>query len=135
MTHRDSPLSAESVEELFDKCLAHGTVSHPTVTVVGILHTAAFAINELERNKKLIGGMLAQLPTEFLPKDRGGGNGWSFLQACMDKDGNQWTGLHQTMEKLFMLGLGTDQVAYCLPRELWSGLPGSMPYLMVTPAE
>jgi hypothetical protein len=72
--------------------------------------------------------MLLQLPDSF-QKDSGGG--YSFLEACNNKDGNQWTGLHLRMEQLFSLGIATEQVSYCLPRENWSILPGGMPYLVV----
>lgn len=132
VNHRDSPLSAENVEVIFTECLAHGDADHPTISVEGIMHTAHFAIEKLRVRKADIGGMLAQLPLPFQPPERGGGGGWSFLNACMDRDDNQWTGLHSTMEMLFMLGLATGQAAYCLPREMWSALPGQMPYLMVT---
>jgi hypothetical protein len=131
--HRDSPLNPQHVEEVFEACLAHGEASHPTCTVQGIVHTAHFAVDELQRRKKEIGGMLAQLPAEFTPCEAGGAGGWSFLNACQDRDGNQWTGLHLTMEQLVLLGLGTDQVAWCLPRDMWTALPGQMPYFVVKP--
>jgi hypothetical protein len=129
--HRDSPLNPVHVEEVFNACLARGEVDHPTITAVGILHKANFAMKRLDERKAEIGGMLAQLPVEFLPHDVGGGNGWSFLQACMDKDGRQWTGLHLTMEQLVLLGLATGQVVFCMPREMWDILPEKMPYFMV----
>jgi hypothetical protein len=129
--HRDSPLNPQHVEDVFEACLAHGAASHPTCTVQGIVHTANFAMTELERRHVEIAGMLAQLPNEFQPHETGGGGGWSFLNACMDRDGNQWTGLHLTMEKLVLLGMATDQVAWCLPREMWRALPGELPYFTV----
>jgi hypothetical protein len=72
--------------------------------------------------------MLAELPDMF--KESGGG-GWSFLNACDDRHGNQWTGLHQRMEQLFQLGIGIDKVECQLPREVWPALPGGMPYYIV----
>ena len=130
--YRDSPLSAARVEEVFADCLAAGEQSHPTITVQGIVHTAHFEMAALDRYKAEIGAMLAQLPTEFrLPQD-GGGGGWSFLNACNDRDGHQWTGLHRTMEQLFLLGIGTGQADWCMPREMWEVLPGGMPYVVVT---
>jgi hypothetical protein len=131
--HRDSPLSSQHVEEVFEACLAHGAASHPTLTVVGIVHTVHFAEKELTERRREIAGMLAQLPTEFLPHDQGGGGGWSFLNACNDRDGNQWTGLHLVMEKLFLLGIGTGQARWCMPRDMWDALPGNMPYIEVDP--
>jgi hypothetical protein len=129
--HRDSPLNPRHVEEVFQACLAHGAASHPTCTVQGIMHTANFAMTELKCRHAEIAGMLAQLPTEFQPHETGGGGGWSFLNACQDKDGNLWTGAHVVMEKLVLLGIGAGQVEWCLPREMWSALPGEMPYFTV----
>jgi hypothetical protein len=54
----------------------------------------------------------------------------SFLNACMDRHGNHWAE-HQTIDFLLCLGLATDQVAFCLPREIWAALPGGMPYFVV----
>lgn len=130
---RDSPLSAVNVENVFTACLAENPNAHNAVTVEGIMHTASFDRAKLADSHGRIAGMLDQLPSEFKAHDRGGGGGWSFLNACMDRDNNQWTGLHLTMEKLFLLGFATDQAQWCLPREMWDALPGSMPYVVVTP--
>jgi hypothetical protein len=129
--HRDSPLNPQHVSEVFEACLAHGAASHPTITAVGITHTVHFAMTELDRRKAEIAGMLAQLPNEFISHQAGGGGGWSFLNACHDRDGVQWTGLHLVMEQLVLLGLATGQVDWCLPREMWKMLPGEMPYFVV----
>jgi hypothetical protein len=129
--HRDSPLNPTHVEEVFTACLAHGDVDHPTVTVIGIVHNANFAMKRLDEHKEEIAGMLAQLPNEFRARELGGGGGWSFLNACQDRDGNQWTGLHLTMEQLVLLGLATGQVIFCMDRDMWDILPGGMPYFVV----
>jgi hypothetical protein len=134
--YRDSPLNPIHVEEVFNACLAHGDVDHPTITAVGILHKANFATKRLDERKGEIAGMLAQLPTEFKSVSNGGKGGWSFLNACQDCDGHQWTGLHLTMEQLVLLGLATGQVKYCFSdREIWAALPGGMPYFMVVTDE
>lgn len=133
--HRDSPLNPEHVTQVFDECLAHGEQDHPTVTAAGIVHTAHFAIARLDTHKAEIGGMLAQLPLPFQPRSQGGQDGWSFLNACMDRDERQWTGLHLVMEQLMLLGLASGQVAYCFAdREMWKVLPGEMPYFRVVEA-
>ncbi len=98
--------------------------------VTGIVNTALFSTARLARHRTTIGAMLAELPDEF-HRDRGGG--WSFLNACNDRHGEQWADLHATMEQLFMLGVATDQAECQLPRELWSALPGGMPYYCVMP--
>jgi len=68
------------------------------------------------------------LPEQF--KGSAGG-GWSFLNACDDKHGNQWTDLHLRMEQLFQLGIGIGKVKCLMPRAMWSALPGGMPYYAV----
>ena len=72
--------------------------------------------------------MLAELPNQF-QADKGGG--WSFLSACDDRNGHQWTDYHQRMEQLFQLGLALGLVRCPVPRDAWSMLPGSMPYYVV----
>jgi len=54
--------------------------------------------------------------------------GWSFLQMCEDKHGQQWTGEHRAMEELVVLGQAAGFVALLAPREMWPVLPGGMPY-------
>lgn len=115
-------LTAERVETLFLQCMrangkdVAGIVTRTTLDTAG--HEAEIA------------AMLADLPDEFQSSS---GGGWSFLNACHTKAGVQWTDLHSTMEKLFMLGIASGQAQYLMPRELWSALPGGMPYIVVKP--
>jgi hypothetical protein len=60
------------------------------------------------------------------------GGGWSFLQACVNRDGEMWTDSHRIMENLFLLGIAIEKANSLLPRELWSRLPGGVPYLATT---
>lgn len=123
-------LSAERVNEIFLDCLfrdGEDTSSH--VRAEGTLYTVGFHPERLESHREEIVGMLDELPNEF--KFDGGG-GWSFLNACNDRHGNQWTGMHQTMDQLVTLGIAISKVAFQLPRELWSVMPGGMPYFTVS---
>ena len=54
------------------------------------------------------------------------------MMVCNDKDGNQWTTSHDTMEKLILLGVGIKQVVAVLPKELWKLLPRQMPYYVIS---
>ena len=72
--------------------------------------------------------MLAELSDDF--KTSGGG-GMSFLNACMDKHGNQWTGMHLRQEQLVQLGIAIGEVEYAASREMWRLFPGGMPYFVV----
>lgn len=113
-------LSAENVERLFRQCLS--TTGDVTEGVVGR------ACLDTSGHEAEIESMLAELPPEFSST---GGGGWSFLNACMDRNGNQWTGLHRTMDRLFMLGIAAGKARWLMPRELWPALPGGMPYVSV----
>jgi hypothetical protein len=115
-------LDPERVRDLFADCLDPGGDG---VEVEGIAGMAVFGPAPLERYAEEIRAMLAELDDAFR---KSGGGGWSFLNACSDRHGRQWTGEHRTMEQLFMLGLAIGAVSLLMPRELWDALPGGMPY-------
>ena len=122
-------LNSERVEAIFMDCLfkeGEDTTNH--VKAEGITHNVGFHPERLEGYKTEIATMLAELPDSF---KKTGGGGMSFLQACEDKHGNQWTGSHQRMEQLFQLGAGIDKVECLMPRAMWSTLPGGMPYYCI----
>lgn len=99
----------------------------PAVVVKGIVNTFGFHPQRLESHREEVRTLLNEMPDNF-HKSKGGG--WSFLQMCVDKNENQW-GEHRNMEQLMCLGIGLKMVEYCLPKEMWSALPGSMPYLVI----
>jgi len=122
-------LTAENVETIFFDCLFKG--EEPIVDCVradGITSVLGFSPERLKKHRDEIYEMLKQLPEGF-QKESGGG--MTFLNACNDKDGNQWTGLHTSMEQLMTLGIAIDKVKYCAPRDMWVALPGGMPYFVV----
>lgn len=127
-------LYSERVQKIFTACL-HSNVdiydgmAHIPVTVDGVLGSVILDQGKLTTYTEEIIAMLNELPREF--HDSIGG-GWSFLQACNDKNGIQWTGLHMDMDKLFILGIAINKVKYILPKELWNVLPGGMPFLVIT---
>jgi hypothetical protein len=119
-------LTAEAVREVFRACLVDpGT--EDAIQVDGIVHKVMLSKPKLTECKEQIEALLAELPDQF---QEGGGGGWSFLNACLDRHDVQW-GEHVDMERLFMLGMGIDKVVCQLPRELWVALPGGVPYYMV----
>lgn len=95
----------------------------------GIMMSVGFHPARLESHRADVRALLGQLPEQF--SDKAGMGGWTFLNACLDRDGNEWTGDQITMDKLFMLGMALGQVVSLFERELWSALPGGMPYYMV----
>lgn len=125
-------LTAERVSTVFNDCLPHeGEEGYTLQSVEGVLRSAAFVPRRVAEHRAEIRQMVEELPEEFRADSEGGG--WSFLQGCTDRHGNQWTDLHATVEQLFMLGLATGDVIELAPRGVWRMLPGGMPYYAVKP--
>ena len=119
-------LTADKVDHIFMDCLfkeEEETTGY--VLAEGVMCSVGFNQDRLEQHKTEIEAMLAELPINFM---KSGGGGWSFLNACYDKHGNQWTGLHEVMDQLFMLGQAIGKVGCLMPRFMWTALPGMMPY-------
>lgn len=129
-------LTAANVEATLVDCLPKGTseeaqaeIEKGTVVVgEGIVRSYALVKDKLEEHRGEIRDMLGQLPYAFRLTI---GGGWSFLQACMTEKGDQWTGMHQTMDQLFILGVATEQAKLLVPRDKWDMLPGGMPYYQI----
>lgn len=119
-------LTSGSVENIFRACLSAHTEG--AVIIEGITRTFAFSPAAVGDHRAEIRRMLAELPDQYR---KSGGGGWSFLNACNDRHGAQWTGLHQRMEELFMLGIASGLVAELLPRDMRDVLPGGMPYYVI----
>ncbi|OGL24843.1 hypothetical protein A3A68_02525 [Candidatus Saccharibacteria bacterium RIFCSPLOWO2_01_FULL_48_13] len=122
-------LDPERVNVIFLDCLFKDYEDTSNMVVAeGIVDTVGFHPERLESHRDEIEALLMELPNEFM---RSGGGGWSFLNACLDKHGNQWTGLHQRMGQLFQLGIGIGKVVCLTPRNMWFALPGGMPYYVI----
>lgn len=102
------------------------------VIAEGCMGRMGFHPGRLEEKSSDISAMLDELPSDF---HQSGGGGHTFLNACMNKDGDQWTGMHQAVDELLMLGLAIGRVRYVMPRELWSMFPGGMPYFVIMSRE
>ena len=98
------------------------------VIVEGIRAKFGFHPARLKAKRSQVIEWLKALPGEF---HKGSGDGWSFLNACIDKNGQQW-GEQISVEQLMCLGIGLGLVKYLLPRDMWQALPGSMPYFVIT---
>lgn len=114
-------LSAETVSKLYRECSGAGG------KVAGIVLEFDFDPAKIEAHKEQIRGMLEELPDEFRA-DRGGG--WSFLNACQDRRGEQWTGFHMVMDELVCLGIAAG-LADWLMKDMAAALPGGLPYFVV----
>lgn len=122
-------LTATNVIEKFMKCLfKDGEATENFIKAEGVMSTIGFNPDRLKENQPDIDSMILELPDEFM-KSKGGG--MSFLNACNDKNGQQWADMHQTIDQLLCLGLATGKITMLMPREMWSVLPGGMPYFIV----
>lgn len=127
-------LNPERVKATFMDCLFRdgevidGKPPEGTVVVEGIMGRYGLHPERVAQNKDAIVEMLNELPESFHEK---GGGGMSFTQACVDRNGDLWTGVHRTMEELFVLGVAIKRVSLCLPRSAWAVLPGGMPYYVI----
>ena len=136
----ESPLQASRVEAIFHDCLFRNeeieesgqeALLETALEAEGITQNAAFHPEKVKEHKGEISRMLDELPDHF--KESGGG-GMSFVNACYDKRGRQWTGFHRTMEQLFQLGIAIERVESLSPRDMWPILPGGVPYYVVKDA-
>ena len=121
-------LTSERVTEIFLDCLYRedeDTSNH--IKAEGITTNVGFHPERLEGHRAEVEAMLMELPDQFLLSK---GGGWSFLNACMDRNDIQWGG-HENVQQLILLGIGLNKVRFCMPRSMWSVLPGGMPYFVV----
>lgn len=122
-------LTSDNVEKVFMDCLfkdEEDTSDH--IVAEGIQSKVGFHPARLQGHREDVRAMIRSLPEGFF-SDKGGGA--SFLNACNDKKGEQWTGLHKRIEQLFQLGIGLKLAVYLTPRPMWSSLPGGMPYIVI----
>lgn len=103
-----------------------GSVPPNAKTVKGIVRTFGFHPERLENHRQEVLAIIEEIPQAFL-EDSGGG--WTFMNLPMDKNENQW-GEQTNAEDLLVLAIGLGLADYLLPRDMWSSLPGSMPYVV-----
>ena len=93
------------------------------------MRNVGFRPERLELNRFAIIELLLQCNENFMETSKA--KGYSFLAFCEDKNGEQWTGMHSVCDNLICLGLAIDKIVFLFPREIWSALPGGMPYLQI----
>ena len=116
---------SELTQTTFMDCLfkeGEDTTNH--VKVEGITSMFGLQSQRLEEKRELVLALLAELPAEFK-------EGYTFLNFCTTKDGEQWTDEHRVCEQLIVMAIGLDLMSYCMPREMWAFLPGGVPYLII----
>lgn len=124
-------LAPAAIQTLLDTCLVKEGETLKTPTIVeGITRKFGFHPGRVANHADEIADLLAQLPEQF---QHNHGGGWSFLNACHNRNGEMWTSEHRVMEDLFVLGIAAGRARWLLPREAWSSLPGGVPYVVVAP--
>ncbi len=122
-------INATEVHETFLDCLfkdeelIDGKPIIEPVIAEGLMTKAGLHPERVAKAKEKVATWLGNLDPVFK-------QGMTFLNMCNDRNGDQW-GEHPTMDELVMLGLATDTLFYCAPREMWSVLPGGVPYVQV----
>jgi hypothetical protein len=74
--------------------------------VKGVMRFVGLNPDRVEKHKPEIAEMLSQLPDNFMDAKVCG----SFLQMCGLKNGDIWTGLHDSVDELLVLGLASGYV-------------------------
>lgn len=127
-------LTSAAVRDTLELCLfkteelpAEGGMPEGGVLAEGAMLKFGFHAGRLQENRETIRLLLAELSDDFRDS---GGEGGSFLNACMDRHGRHW-GEHRNIDELLCLGIATGQASFVLPREVWRILPGGMPYFVV----
>ena len=136
-------LTAKNVHDILNYCLytdeeikqmpEGAAPPEGALLVQGVLLNLGLHPHRVAEKKEQIRAMLAELPDQF---HAGKGGGWSFLNACMDREGAQW-GEHSNIDELLCLGQAAGLAEFLLPRDMWAMFPGGMPYFSVdvVPAE
>lgn len=124
-------LNHQKVEKIFLYCMFNDDEARTTyLPVPGITTNVEFHPVRIAEKRDEIVAMLGELPQNFM-EESGRGRGWSFLQAHKDQHGHQWTDEHRVMEHLFQLGIAAGVASYIMSREMWTAMPGGVPYIVV----
>lgn len=126
---------AERVKNTFYDCMfktaeeANEHVEKGTiVTSKGMRVIVAFHPERLKGHEEGILALMNEVVHDKFYRD--GGGGMSFLDLCVDKNGNQWTDLHQTMDQFFQLAQAIGHAGFCTQDPgLISLMPGGMPFV------
>ena len=122
-------LTPENVQHVLTTCLyvrpmSKAILEHEPLIVEGYVHRFEFDRHMLNKERKHIEEMLAELPEEFK-------RGNSFMEMYHKRNGEQWTGVMKPMEDLMALGIAVGKISYMQPRDIWWSLPGGMPNLII----
>jgi hypothetical protein len=126
----NSILTSQRVQEIYADCLfLYEEDTNDGVEVEGIHTKVLFHPDRLAIHKTEIEALMDELPEGF--KKTSKDEGLSFLAACQDRHGNQWTDFHGRMEQLFLLGMAVGKAQCLAPKVMWPFLPGGVPFYAI----
>lgn len=123
-------ISSQKIVDILGECLLSESQVENTdnnikpIHVDGITYNLKLHPEKVSEYSEDISKIINELPEEFK-------NGSSFLKLCHTKDGEKWTSLHRICEALMILGVATNKMKYCFPKEIWSKLPEGVPYIRI----
>ena len=117
-------LNGKRIHEIFVNCIFKDKngQTRTYLEVEGVMSDTYLDGDRLESHKDEILRLLDELPDEFKTPE-----GASFLDACKDRRGEQWTYLHFPIDELFQLGMGIEKILCLTPRDMWETMPGGVP--------
>ncbi len=124
-------IDAKEINIIFRACLfkeeeiIDGKPPEGFLDIDGVRSHVGFHPDRVQQYKSRIEYFLSEIHPDFSSQEAGG---TSFVNLPFDKEGTQW-GEHQNADELLILGLAIDRFEYLMPREIWSALPGGMPYI------
>lgn len=126
-------INYEQVRNIMCDCLFAEMPADDTKCIGIPSVTRLFALNpsKVELHRSEIFTILRELPLEFWDQKSGGKDGYTFMSLPFDRDGNQW-GEQVNADELMTLGLATGYMRYMFPIEMWTMLPGKVPYLIIS---
>lgn len=115
---------AKRIDAIMQDCL-NGTPEGALI-IEGVVRKFGLSNAKIAEHREEIRALLDEMPAQF-HKNKGGG--WSFLNLAIDKNGQQW-GEQVNAEALYVLGAAVGMAKFQLPRDMWSILPGGVPYIV-----
>ena len=123
----DKELNIDNVTNLYTKCLLSnldfdidGLTCNFSVGE-GVATRCAFSTERLNANRENIACMIDQLQDiETAP---------SFLSLYYNQEGKKWTDEAMVVEMLVQMGTAASMLSFLYPPEIWSLLPGGVPYV------
>jgi site-specific recombinase len=118
---------ADELNNIFTDCLFRDGEPHVGAIIVdGIRAKHGLHAGRTESHRNEIVAIIAEMDPSFKAANGGGA---TFLNLCMDKNGNQW-GEHVNCEQLVVLAIALKLGNYSTShREMWKVMPGGMPYV------